>query len=158
MQESDWIWNVGQPLGACPESDADGPTRWWWQGEAETHYVAPSLKRGWERGIWRIPHSLQRHPTLLQTQDCVRTSMLWPVLALYLRVPAPNIPIHQILIGVESGTHDQLTGGDIDGRATRDSRSTRSTSAPQSSLSWRIESRRMPALLGIVGHASCTQA
>lgn len=39
------IWNVGQPLVAWPEADADGPTRSWSQGEAETHYVAPGLKR-----------------------------------------------------------------------------------------------------------------
>lgn len=42
--------------------------------------------------------------------------MLRPVLGLYLRVPAPNNPIHAILIGVYSRTHDQLTGGDTGGQ------------------------------------------
>jgi hypothetical protein len=43
-------------------------------------------------------------------------SMLRPVLALYLRVPAPNNTIHETLIGVESGTHDQLTECDTGGQ------------------------------------------
>lgn len=126
------IWNVGQPLVAWPEADADGPTHVVVvRGGRDALRSTESKKRGWERGIWRIPHSLQSHPTLLQTQDCVRTSKSRPVLALYLRVPAPNHALHGILIGVDSGTHDQLTRRDTSGQREADSRSTRSTSAPQ---------------------------
>lgn len=136
------IWNVEQPLLTWPE--VDGPT-WTSQGDAESRYVARSLKRGWERGIWRIPHSLQSHPTLLQTQDCVRTSMSMPVSALYLCVPAPTHDLHEILIGLGSGTHDQLTKGATNEQTNRDSRA---TPGLQSIPSWAMEARRMTGIPG----------
>lgn len=138
------------------EADADGQTRWRSQGDGGTHYVAPSLNReDGNVGFWRIPHSLQSHPTLLQTQDCVRTSRSRPVLDLYLRVPAPSSPLREVLIGVDSGTHDQLTEGDTSGQRETPAHPAQ-RHGPNPLPSWRMESRRMTAILGIVGPVSCT--
>lgn len=115
------------------------------KGEAGALRSTESEKRAWERGIWRIPHSLQSHPTLLQTQDCVRTSMSRPVTALYLRVPAPNKPLHKILIGVDSGAHEQLTKGDTGGQRETPAQALQRP-APQSLLVWRMEARRMTSI------------
>lgn len=53
-----------------------------------------------------------------------------PVLALYLRVPAPNNALHGILIGVDTGTHDQLTRCGTSRQRETDSRNPLNVRAP----------------------------
>lgn len=80
--------------------------------------------------------------------------MLRPVLALYPRVPAPNNAVHKILIGVQSGTHDQLTGCDTGERGAPPA-----PPAQRPLLNHCLEygTRRRTTLLGFAVHASRTQ-
>lgn len=82
--------------------------------------------------------------------------MLRPVLALYLRVPAPNNAVLKILIGLQSGTHDQLTDCDTGERGAPPAPPAQRP-PPQSLFSWSTEARRRTTLLGIAVHASRTQ-
>lgn len=70
-----------------------------------------------------------------------------PVLALYLRVPAPNNCLHEILIGVNGSTHDQLTKGNTGGQRETPAHPVQRP-APQSLLAWQMEARRMTAIPG----------
>lgn len=111
------IWNVGQPLVAWPEADADGPTRWWSQGEAGTHYVAPSLKRkDGNVGFGAFPTVCKAIPRFSRPKIASgppSRCRSWPCTSEYLR---QTTPLHETLISVDSGTHEQLTSCDTGGQ------------------------------------------
>lgn len=87
------------------------------KGEAETHYVAPSLKReDGNVGFGTFPTVCKAIPRFSRPKIASGPPCRAPVLAMYLRVPAPNYALRGVLIGVDSNTHDQLTRCDTGGQ------------------------------------------